>query len=189
MSEHRGLHPLLPSVLAIGAVSFLVARASRPPVGNRHVPEPAKPVDLDCYLGRWYELARYDVGFERNCEGVTAEYAQRPNGLIAVINTCRRGAADGPIRVARARARVVPGSSNAKLKVAFFGPFFVGDYWVLDHADDYAWSIVGEPSGRYLWVLTREPLPSAEARNALVWRVRNMGYNTGLLRFTHQPPG
>ena len=95
---------------------------------------------------------------------------------------------DGPAHSARARARVVPGSGNAKLKVAFFGPFFIGDYWVLDHADDYAWSIVGEPSGRYLWILARDPLPPPGARNALVGRVRDMGYDTGLLRFTLQPP-
>jgi apolipoprotein D and lipocalin family protein len=189
MSKQRGLRYLLPGVLAVGAVGFVVARASRPPLGNPRVPEPAKPVDLDRYLGHWYELARYDVGFERRCEGVTADYASRPDGLIDVVNTCRRGAPDGPVHAARARARVVPNSGGAKLKVAFFGPFFVGDYWVLDHADDYAWSIVGEPSGRYLWILARDPLPPQDARSALVARVRDMGYDTGLLRFTRQPPG
>ena len=75
MSKQPGLRLLLPSVLAIGAMGFVVARATRPPVGNQRVPEPAKPVDLERYLGRWYELARYDVGFERRCEGVTADYA------------------------------------------------------------------------------------------------------------------
>lgn len=189
MITQRGLRHLLPGVLAIGAAGFVVARASRPPLGNRHVPEPAKPVDLDRYLGRWYELARYDVGFERRCEGVTADYASRPDGLIDVVNTCRRGAPNGPARSAHARARIVPGSNNAKLKVAFFGPFFFGDYWILDHADDYAWSIVGEPSGRYLWLLTRDPVSGPEARDALVARARDMGYQTGMLRFTRQPPG
>ena len=189
MSKQPGPRLLLPSVLAIGAMGFLVARATRPPVGNHRVPEPAKPVDLDRYLGRWYELARYDVSFERRCEGVTADYASRPDGLIDVVNTCWRGAPDGPAHAARARARVVPRSGNAKLKVAFFGPFFIGDYWVLDHAADYAWSIVGEPSGRYLWVLTRDPLPGAELRDALISRVRDLGYDIGMLRFTRQPPG
>ncbi len=189
MSKHRGLHLLLPGVLAMGAVGFVVARATRPAVGNQRVPEPAKPVDLARYLGRWYELARYDVGFERDCEGVTADYANRPDGLIDVINTCRCGTPDGRARMARARARVVPGSANAKLKVAFFGPFFAGDYWVLDHADDYSWSIVGEPSGRYLWILSRDPVPGEAARDALVERARAMGYDTGMLRFTRQPPG
>jgi apolipoprotein D and lipocalin family protein len=108
---------------------------------------------------------------------------------VAVVNSCRQGAPDGKLRVARARARVVPGSANAKLKVSFFGPFFVGNYWVMDHADDYGWTIVGEPSGKYLWILTREPTPDRAMRDALVARVASLGYDTRMLRFTRQPPG
>ncbi len=175
--------------LIAGIGVFALVRATRPPVGNRRVPEPAKSVDLDRYLGRWYEIARYDVSFERNGEGVTADYAKRPDGLIDVLNTERLFAPDGRERSARARARVVPGSGNAKLKVAFFGPFFVGNYWVMDHADDYSWSIVGEPSGRYLWLLARAPVLDDEDRGALVARAALLGYDTAMLRFTRQPPG
>jgi apolipoprotein D and lipocalin family protein len=72
---------------------------------------------------------------------------------------------------------------KAKLKVSFFGPFYVGDYWVLDHADDYSWSIVGEGSGRYLWLLTRER-PTPAQLSALTDRARAMGYDTAMLRVT-----
>ena len=65
----------------------------------------------------------------------------------------------------------MPDTGNAKLKVAFIGPFFVGNYWVLDHAEDYAWSIVGEGSRRFLWVLTREPVPSSDLQAELIERV------------------
>jgi len=70
--------------------------------------------------------------------------------------------------------------------VSFFGPFYVGDYWILDHADDYTWSIVGEPSGRYLWILTREAKPSAELRRTLIERTRALGYDVTMLRETQQ---
>ena len=124
------------------------------PGGNSNVPQPSKPVALERYVGRWYEVARYENGFERGCEKVTADYHKRRDGLIAVINTCHRGA---EVRAVDGRGKVVPNSGNAKLRVSFFGPFFFGNYWILDHANDYSWSIVGEPSGRYLWVLTRSP--------------------------------
>lgn len=156
------------------------------PRGNRRVPQPARPVDLDRYVGRWFEFARYENRFERGGEAVIAEYAQRDDGLVDVLNLCRVGSTNGPIRVAKGRAKVVEGSGNAKLKVSFFGPFYVGHYWVLDHADDYAWSIVGEPSGRFLWILTREPEPGRDAAAALVARVRKLGYDTSMLRFTAQ---
>ena len=90
---------------------------------------------------------------------------------------------DGRLRQSEGRARVEDTVTNAKLKVSFFGPFW-GDYWVLDHADDYRWSIVGEPSGRYLWLLHRDANPPAAERDALVRRAAALGYDTNLLRYT-----
>ena len=69
---------------------------------------------------------------------------------------------------------------EGKLKVSFFGPFWA-DYWVVARADDYAWSIVSEPGGRYLWVLTRAPHISAEDRAGFEVRLRALGYDTSKL--------
>ena len=145
--------------LAVGAIGLAACSTllSRHPVGNPSTPQPAKSVDLQKYLGRWYEIARYEQGFQKGCEGVTADYSLRPDGGIGVLNRCRKS--DGRISQARGRAKIVDPATNAKLKVSFFGPFY-GDYWVLDHADDYRWSIVGEGSGRYLWLLSRDATPS-----------------------------
>ena len=177
-------------VVLSGAGLALAACATfqQGPVGNPSVPEPAKAVDLSRYAGLWYEIGRYDNGFERGCEGVTAQYASRPDGLIDVRNACRQGGVDGELKVTEGKAKVVEGSRNAKLKVSFFGPFYFGDYWVLDRADDYSWSIVGEPRGRYLWLLTRDPRPSQELRDQLFRRVSELGYDTSLIRPTRQPP-
>ena len=157
--------------------------------GNAHVPVPGSPVDLARYAGRWYEFTRYENRFERNCEAVTAEYATRDDGLLSVRNICHEVGIDGPARVSEGRAKVIPDSNNTRLKVSFFGPFFVGDYWILDHADDYSWSIVGEPSGRYLWILTREARPDSAMRAGLIEKVRLLGYDTNMLRETQADSG
>lgn len=166
----------------------LLAACSGGPVGNTRVPEPAKAVDLARYVGRWYEVARYENGFEKGCEAVTADYTLRDDGRVGIVNTCRKGAVDGAVATAEGKAKIVDGSGNAKLKVSFFGPFYVGDYWVLDRADDYSWSIVGEPSGRYLWILSRTPVPTQKRMAALIGKVRAMGYNTSLIYHPKQPP-
>lgn len=166
---------------ALGGCATLLAN---PPIGNTAVPQPARSVDITKYLGRWYEIARYEQGFQKDCDGVTADYALRDDGKISVINTCRKP--DGKIKQAKGKAKIVDVSTGAKLKVSFFGPFY-GDYWVLDHAEDYSWAIVGEPSGKYLWILAREANPGKDAVDALIGRVRAMGYNTAMLRITKQP--
>lgn len=185
----RSLTPLAAAGVALAGVALAATAYSKfagGKRGNAAVPEPARPVDLERYLGKWYEFARYENGFERGCEGVTAEYAIRDDGLVSVRNTCHEACVGGASRTSEGRARVVPGSDGAKLEVSFFGPFFFGDYWVLDHDDDYTWSIVGEPSGRFLWILTRDPNPSREQGDALVARAAALGYDTSLLRETLQ---
>lgn len=175
--------------LVIALVCLAAAGCSPPPV-NRNSSEPltsVTSVDLDRYLGRWYEIARYENRFEKNCGGVTADYSMRDDGLIGVVNTCREGSPSGRARTAHGKARIVDEATNAKLEVSFFGPFW-GDYWIIDLAEDYSRAIVGEPEGRYLWVLARTPTISDASRAEAVERLISFGYQISALHFTAQPP-
>jgi apolipoprotein D and lipocalin family protein len=177
----HGIFALVAVLLLSGCTTL-----QKGPVGNSAVPQPAKPVDLQRYLGKWHELARYEAGFQKGCEAVTAEYSLTAPDRIKVVNSCRQDSVDGKARDAVGKAKIVEGSNNAKLRVSFFGPFY-GDYWVLDRADDYSWAIIGEPSGRYLWLLHRQPSPGTTATQALAKRADELGYDTKLLRWTKQP--
>ncbi len=119
-------------------------------------------VDVDRYLGDWFELARLPNRFQRACDSdVRATYNRRSDGHIDVVNRCRR--ADGRGVEARGVARVVDLRTRAKLKVRFapavlsFLPAVWGDYWILGLAADYSWAVVGSPDRRYLWILGRAP--------------------------------
>lgn len=175
-------------VTVLALLALVVAGCAGGPVGNDDVPQPAKRVDTAKYLGKWYEIGRYENSFEKDCESVTAEYGLRPDGEVSVKNTCRQGATDGPVKVSEGRARIEDGSMGAKLKVSFFGPFYVGDYWVLDRADDYSWSIVGEPSGRFLWLLARTPKPGEAVTRTMTEQAAKLGYDTSLVRWTKHAP-
>lgn len=175
-------------VAAVGVPVAIAAHRYMPrpgPVGNRSVPDPAKPVDLQQYLGRWNEQFRYEASFEKGLEGVTADYSLNDDGSIRVYNRGHRGSVHGRETASTGKARIVDTATNAKLKVSFFGPFY-GDYWILDHGDDYDWSIVGEPSGRYLWASTRQKKADAEMIAFLRKRVAELGYDTRLIRDTAQ---
>lgn len=177
-------------ILAIMAAMALPACAMQPAgrVAQAAAVQPVAQVDLDRYLGRWYEFARLPNWFERDCHGVTAEYARKPNGDIQVINTCRKGSPGGPVDRIEGRAQVVDTATNAKLRVAFFWEFWA-PYWVLDLDPNYQWAIVGEPSGRYFWILTRMPVPDQALANDLLARAAGLGYRVNQLEFPKQPPG
>jgi lipocalin len=124
--------------------------------------------------------------FQKGLDGVTADYALRDDGKIRVLNSGCQGDPEGERSTAEGRAIIADEATGAKLKVSFFGPLYTGDYWVLDHGDDYDWSIVGEPSGRYLWLLSREAKPAPGTVEALLKRVEALGYDRWALRITQQ---
>lgn len=179
---------IIAAVGLVSATALIGACAAIPrpgPVGNRAVPQPAKTVDLQRYLGRWYEQFRYEASFQKDLDDVSADYSLAADGTIKVVNRGKKRHDAARWKDAVGKAKIVDRDTNAKLKVSFFGPFY-GDYWILDHGDDYDWSIVGEPSGRYLWVLTREQRPPADLLAQLEARVKALGYDWSMIRKTAQ---
>jgi len=138
-------------------------------------------VDLERYVGKWYEVAAFPMFFQRNCIGdTTAQYAIRPDGDIAVVNRCRTE--DGFDEVV-GRAWAVEGSGNSRLKVSFFWPFR-SDYWILGLADDYQWAVVGTPNRKYLWVLSRTPRLSREKLDRALEAATRQGFDLADLKYT-----
>lgn len=167
----RAMKNILIALTALG-----LGACGQPVYRQVETPLPVASIDIDRYLGLWHEAARLPNSFERDCVDVTAEYARREDGLISVLNTCRES--DGSVRDAEGRARFAGAETEGKLKVSFFGPFW-GDYWVVERADDYAWAIVSEPGGRFLWVLTRDDELTAEERAFFQTRVEALGFRPG----------
>lgn len=156
----------------------------------KHAPlQTVSNVDLERYLGKWYEIARFDQSFQKNCTAVTANYSLRKNGTIKVVNTCRKFSPRGKFKKAIGRARVVDKSTNAKLSVQFFLkwlplPFLSGKYWIIALDDDYQYAMVGDPTRQYLWILSRKPFLENETYQRLVDHAQNQGFDTNKLLLT-----
>lgn len=133
-------------------------------------------VDLQRYVGSWYEIARLPHRFQRGCYASRAVYTMRDDGLIGVYNECRQGGADGPVKSVRGKARVVDRQTNAKLEVSFFWPFW-GDYWIIDLDPGYQWAVVGHPNRSYLWVLSRQETLADGIMDGIRMRLQQQGYD------------
>ena len=171
---------LLGVMAAAGCAKTTTARLHLPTLQT--VPH----VDLERYLGTWYDIASFPQWFQHGCTGATATYTRRPDGQIDVLNRCRRGSLDGREDLARGRARIVDATTNAKLEVSFFRPFW-GDYWIIDLGADYEYAVVGHPSRDYLWILSRTPTMDAAVYDGIVARLRAQAYEVERLERTLQP--
>jgi apolipoprotein D and lipocalin family protein len=169
------LRILLPGLFL---VSLQVSLSCAPSLAVDTLPTVSK-VDLNRYAGRWHEIARLPMFFQRNCTGeVTAQYSLKPNGKVEVVNQCRQK--DGSLSTARGTARVVDPATNAKLKVSFFWPFS-GDYWILALGSNYEYALVGEPGRKYLWILARQPEMEESLYQKLVLQAKSLGFDTSRL--------
>ena len=168
---------LIPAVLA-GCGDFRLRKQPDLPV--------VQSVDLERYLGTWYEIARYPNSFQKGCVATTAAYSMLEDGRIRVVNECRQDSLDGPVKRAEAKAWVVDPSTKAKLKVQFFWPFR-GDYWIVELGSQYDFAVVGHPGRKYLWILNRTPEMRAGLYEEILGRLPGLGYDPGRLVRTVQP--
>jgi len=147
--------------------------------------ETVPSVDLQKYMGKWYEIASFPQRFQKGCNCTTAEYEMTDKGYVRVINTCRKNSPDGKISRASGKAFVVEGTNNAKLKVQFFWPFR-GDYWIIDLAQDYSYAVVGDQSRKYLWILSRSPNMDESLYQEIVQRCAGKSFDVSKLQRTVQ---
>ncbi len=144
-----------------------------------------KQLDLNRYLGTWYEIARFPHSFEKNLQGVTATYSLRPDGKIKVLNQGYKGSLDGKLSTAVGKAKIPDPSKPASLKVSFF-LFFYGDYFVMELDPDYQWAMIGSSSPDFFWILSRTPKMDPDVYEMLLANARERGYDLGKLQIVEQ---
>lgn len=143
--------------------------------------QPVPQLDLERYMGEWHEIAHLPLVFQRQCVGdITARYTLDQDGEIRVLNACRTR--DGSTDTAMGAARPSDGGPAGALKVRFaprwlsWLPWVWADYWVVEVDPDYRWAVVGSPSRKYLWILSRSPSMSRAQFDAIRTRAAMRGY-------------
>jgi lipocalin len=139
-------------------------------------PSVVSTVDLNRYMGMWYEIARLPNYFERKLKCTSANYTLRDDGRITVLNKGYYLTDPQKSTSARGVAWIPDRNSPAKLKVQFFWPFS-GDYWIMELDKEYRYVLVGDPSHKYLWILAREKEMDEQTYNMLLSKAVENGYD------------
>lgn len=146
--------------------------------------QPVPSIDLNRYVGKWYEIAHLPSKFDESCEANAATtYYLREDGKLGILNECRKN--NGDLKVVKGTARTAEKNGpNSKLEVRFaptifsFLPFYKGDYWIIELDPEYQYAVVGEPKREYLWILSRSPKMDDGTYQQLLQKVAAHGYDT-----------
>lgn len=141
-----------------------------------------KPFNVEKFMGTWYEIARFDLRFERNLNNVTATYTLNKNGSIKVEN---RGYnyVTNEWKQAIGKAKGTGEPNEARLKVSFFGPFYAG-YNVIAIDNEYKYALIAGSSHKYLWILSRQTTIPDSIKETYINLARQSGFNTSALIWT-----
>jgi len=140
-------------------------------------------VNLESYTGKWYEVSRLPNRFQKKCIKSTAEYGVINDKKVSVYNTCFKK--DGKITTIKGSAKVTNAPSNSQLLVKFntWYSWFIpeGKYWIISLVESKKWgydlSLVGTPDRKFLWILSRSPVPSKKAIDQLKLKAQELGFD------------
>lgn len=168
----RALPLLAALMLATGVASTASAQA----------PQPRQSIDIDRFMGRWYEIVRTPNDAQRNCHGANQTWARRVDGTFDIALYCHRDTPTGRLNTVRSRARITDPRTNAKFEASFFGGIVRRQYWVIDRGNSYDWMIASTADGQFVSILTRDPNVSASRLETLRARARWLGLRTGSMQ-------
>ena len=139
-----------------------------------------KTFDLQRFLGSWYEVARYDHWFERGMEKTKSTYKLREDGKLDVLNT---GIKNGKPKESKGKVKTT--DTAGLLRISFFGPFY-SDYRIMLIDANYQYALIGSGSDDYLWILSRKPKLTEEAKSIILKEAARRGYDTSKLIWVKQ---
>lgn len=176
----RILHRNMIQRLATAALAACLMLA--PAAQATAAPQPMRRIEISQMMGRWYEVARVPNKLQTGCQAGASDWTPQPNGF-AVVQSCHKGAPNGPVKTWKAKAVVADPKTNARIKMSFFGGVVSQDYVVLDHRPDQGWLVLATANGKYLWLMSQRPTLSAPVRSQALARIRQLGFDTGRLEF------
>jgi apolipoprotein D and lipocalin family protein len=171
----------MPKLLTVIAALFVAGLGVAPAFAAVEAPQPIQRLELTSIMGRWYEVARVPNQLQRGCSGGASEWTRTKDGF-SVVQSCHKGAPDGPLAQWRAKARVAD-PSNTKFRMSFFGGLITQDYQVLEHSTSEGWLILSTRDGHYLWLMSQRPTLPAAVKAEAIARIRELGFDPGRLEF------
>lgn len=135
-----------------------------------------KKLDLEKFMGTWYVQKGRVTMLEDGAHNPIEHYEyDQQNDKIIISFSFNKDSLTGKEKKIPQTGYVQNAPTNTYWKVSPIWPLKF-DYLVLDFDKNYEWTAIGVPSGKYLWIMTREKNPSKEIIDLALDSVSNISY-------------
>lgn len=138
-------------------------------------------IDLQKFLGKWYELARVDNNAEKNLTHITIEYSFNIEGSIKVDN---KGFDTNKNKWQQhiSKAKILNVSSDTQQKLSLFGSSYT-TYTIISVDENYSYALLSAGK-RNLWILSRNMNLPDHIKYKYLKMARDLGYTVDKLVWT-----
>jgi len=145
------------------------------------VNKPVDKIDLTRFGGKWYSLASIPTMYDKGSRETTTSYTLNKDGNYSVVTNCKKG--DGELKSYKSKL-FTEDKGDGEMQAQFLWPFKV-DYWVIEIADDYSYTVVGHPDHKFLFIMSRKPTMDKKLYDEIVARCKAKGYEVDKLTSQH----
>lgn len=167
-------------LLVLGGAGIALARNLRKQQQAKDSLKSAHGLDLNRFSGKWFEIARMP-GKHSNVFGTTLNYTLNADNSLDVQFCYRQGSLEGPERTEQKHIHIAQPDNRAQFKKQVFGPLNT-DYWVLEIGKNYEYAVLGTPSRKHLWILSRSPKFDQARYEEILQRMSEQGFEIGKLQ-------
>jgi len=161
--------------LVVVSLWFVSACAS----SNTPLPTP-KEVNLEKFMGAWFVHGYTPILVDKKAHNAVEHYYLNEKGRVETTYRFRDGSFDGELKTFTPKG--FPDEADpANWQMQFIWPF-KSDYVVIHLSEDYQSTIIGHPSRKYAWVMTRDHEITEQAYESLLDILKNADYDTSIIK-------
>lgn len=174
--------PHLKLIITLSLIILYTASCIQSPIDKKTV----RNLDIKRFMGKWFEIARFDHHFEHNLVGSTIEYELLPTGDIRITNRGYWGDLEGTCCEAHGTAKITDPQEPGRLRITYFLKFYA-EYNIMEvDEQNYNYALIGSNTCHYLWLLSRTPELSEKHVRHLLHQAKQRGYDISMLKWVKQ---
>jgi lipocalin len=139
-----------------------------------------KNLDLDRFLGTWYEIARLPNSHEKGLVEVTSTMEKNDEGKIIFVKNGFKGSRRGKRTVIKGEVSVPNPDIPSSLKVKVW-PFSLDFEIIAIDEEQYQYALVTSKSDKHLWILSKTPGMRSDIYDSLVDKAEKFGFKISRL--------